>query len=193
MANPVVFPEHSSSYKQHVFALHASLSPASTNTDLRRTTDGTLETDWELDLSSVANTAYEASAKADLGALRAPMYKVRAALEFQVAPTAGNACYFFWGPSNSSTAAKANPGNLSGSTGAWTGYNSDAADVVSQLEFIGAMILGNTTNVQIGEVGILVPPERYGILVVLNESGQTMVADGVEMHVVLDPIYPEIQ
>jgi hypothetical protein len=49
-------------------------------------------------------------------------------------------------------------------------------------------------SVQIGHVGILRPPHRYGSLIVKNECGQTICdTDDIEAHVVLSPIIPEIQ
>ena len=44
-----------------------------------------------------------------------------------------------------------------------------------------------------GEVGIFSPPERYGSLIVKNESGAAFHSDDVESHIVFDPIVPEIQ
>jgi hypothetical protein len=50
-----------------------------------------------------------------------------------------------------------------------------------------------TGTVQVAEVGTFSPPERYGTLVVKNESGAAFHSDDVESHVVFDPVIPEIQ
>ena len=148
-----------------------------------------------MDLTSLADSAYRQSAKADLGAVRAPAYKVRAAFEFDAAPTDGDVVSLYWAPSHQSAVASGNPGNVSGVDSAYTGYSSNADSAVKQLDFIGNFIctVQIATTVQVAEVGILVPSERYGCLVVRNESGQAFEGDAVESHVVFDPVYIEVQ
>jgi hypothetical protein len=149
----------------------------------------------QIDLTSVGNNAYRQSAKVDFGATRAARYHAQAALEFAVAPTDGNAVNLYLAPSASATAANANPGGVSGSDAAYTGYSSNAASSVRQLQFIGACVLTvqATTTIQIAECGVFTPPERYGSLVFHNNSGQAMVADAVEMAIRIAPIVDEIQ
>jgi hypothetical protein len=165
-------------------------SPAAAN-DLRESTP----TLANFDLTSVTNNSYRQSAKVDLGAKRAVVYRVRAALEFATAPTAGNVVEFYWAPSPSPTAGTANPGNASGSDAAYTGYSSNADASIKQCDFIGNFICTSqaTGTIQVAEVGILCPSERYGSLIVKNASGATLMSDAVEMHVVFDPIIDEIQ
>ena len=50
-----------------------------------------------------------------------------------------------------------------------------------------------TATVQVAEVGMFTPSERYGSLVVKNESAAAFHSDDVESHVVFDPIVPEVQ
>ena len=58
---------------------------------------------------------------------------------------------------------------------------------------IGNLIVHDGAVVQNGYVGELMPPSRYGQLLVVNESGDAFEADDVEMHQVLNPVADEIQ
>jgi len=86
-------------------------------------------------------------------------------------------------------------GGTTGSDAAYAGYSSNLSESVKQLQFIGVMsvTVQVTTTVQIAIVGVFSPAERYGSLVVKNESGAALHSDGVETHIVLDPIIPEVQ
>lgn len=195
MANKVLVQEQDGTPKQIVFADHGGdFGPTAAN-DLRITTDGTKELEVELDLASVANQGARQSTKVDLGENRAPGYAVRAAFEFAATPTAGNVVELYWAPSPSATAGTANPGNASGADGAYTGYSSNMSAAVKHLIFIGVFVCTAqaTATVQVGEVGVLYPTERYGSLVVRNESGAAYHSDDVECHVVFDPLVDEIQ
>lgn len=193
MVSKLLIQEMDDTPPQISFANFAGdFSPTAAN-DLRKGAD----TETELVLLNLADTAAAQSAKADLGEHRAPEYKVRACIEMQVAAaTAGAVVEFFWAPSSSATAGTGNPGGVSGAAAAYSGYSSDLADSVKQLEFIGPMVMTDDAvdSIQIAEVGILKATERYGSLVVKNESGQTICdTDDIEAHVVLDPIIPESQ
>ena len=195
MANKILITEQDGTPKQIVFANHAGdFSPAAAN-DLRITTDGSKETDVEMIFASVADAAARQSAKADLDINRAASYKVRAAFEFAATPTDGDVVELYWGSSQSSTAGNGNPANLTGSDAAYAGYSANLADSIKQLDFIGNFIVTAqiTTVIQVAEIGILVPTERHGILVVKNESGAAFHSDDVEIHVVLTPIVDEVQ
>jgi hypothetical protein len=167
-------------------------NPASAN-DLRSGTD----TECELALLDVADGAARQSAQVDLGAHFAERYAVTACIEMQVAAAgAGAEIEFYWNASPSSTAASANMGAASGSDGAYIGYSSDLADAVKQLIYIGSLVMTDdaVSSIQIGYVGDLYPPHRYGSLIVKNECGQTICdTDDVEAHVVLNPIVLELQ
>jgi hypothetical protein len=66
-------------------------------------------------------------------------------------------------------------------------------ELLSQCIFIGSLIVENTAStVQTGTVGMLVPPERYGILIVVNRSGATLEADAVEHHIVFNPVIDDV-
>ena len=150
----------------------------------------------QIDLTSLAANAYRQSAKFDFTALRAAQYSLMVAIEFGTAPAAGEVVRFFLAPSPSATAANANPGGVSGSDSAYTGYSSNAADSVNQLMYLGSLVctVQATTTIQIGFISIFSPPERYGTLVVHNNSAaDAFVADAVEMSILITPIVDEIQ
>lgn len=195
MVAKILVTEQDGTPKQIVFADHATdFSPTAAN-DLRISTDGSNETDVQLDLTSVADTAARQSAKVDLGANRAALYSIRAAFELAATPTAGEVIELYWAPSHSATAGTGNPANTSGSDAAYTGYSSNLSDSVKQLERIGTFVCTAqaTTTVQVAECGIFSPTERYGSLIVKNESGAAFHSDAVESHIVFDPIVDESQ
>lgn len=195
MANKSLVQALDGTPKQIVFADHATdFSPTAAN-DLRVTTDGSMETDVQLILESVADAAYRQSTKFDFGENRAEFYNARGAFEFAATPVAGERMYLYLAPSHSATAGTGNPGGVSGADSAYTGYSSNAAAAVKQLLNIGIGIVTAqaTGTVQIIEFGIFSPPSRYASLVVLNDSGAAMHSDSVEMNIVFDPIVPELQ
>jgi hypothetical protein len=110
-------------------------------------------------------------------------------------PTAGDVIELYWAPSPSATAGTANPANVTGADSAYAGYSSNLAASVKQLERIGTFVCTaqTTATVQVAECGYFVPGERYGSLVVKNESGAAFHSDDVECHVVFDPIVDEVQ
>jgi hypothetical protein len=148
-------------------------------------------TDVQITLANLSNGAARQSNQVDLGATRAAKYNVIACLEFAVAPTVGAIVELYWAPSGNSTAANGNPGGVSGSDAAYTGDSSNLDDAVKQLYYIGPFVcteVEDTEGQQIADIGILTPKERYGTLVVKNESGQALHSDDVEMNVVFNPI-----
>jgi len=195
MVSKILVQEQDGTPKQIVFADHANdFSPAAAN-DLRISTDGGKEADYDIQLANVADDAARQSVKADLGENRAAEYTVRAAFEFAATPTAGETVDLFWAPSHKSTAGTGNPGGVSGADAAYDGYGSNLDAALEQLEFIGPFVATAqaTPTVQVGEVGVFAPGERYGSLVVVDRSGAAFHSDDVESHVVFDPIVPEQQ
>jgi len=195
LPNKILVQEIDGTPKQIVFGDHAGdFSPTAAN-DLRKTTDGSQELDVQLSLASVANAAARQSTKVDLGENRAQAYHVRAALEMAATPTAGNTIELYWSSSQSSTAGNGNPASVTGSDSAYSGYSSNLTASVRQLILIGVFVCTAqaTSTIQVAEVGLFSPPERYGSLVVVNNSGAAFHSDDVECHVVLDPILPEVQ
>lgn len=195
MPNKLLVTQMDGTPKQIVFADHAGdFFPTAAN-DLRQTTDGTQETDVQLSMASVADGAARQAAKFDLGENWAKAYRIRCAFEFAATPTAGEKVELYFGESVSGTAGAGNPANLSGTDAAYTGYSSNLADSVGQLNMAGLFICTAqaTTTVQVGPAGIWYPTNRYGLLVVKNEAGAAYHSDDVETHIVLDPIVDEVQ
>lgn len=129
--------------------------------------------DAAITLASLANGSYRQGAKLDLGATFAAAYAVFLDTEHAATPTAGNSCDVWMAPSSSATAGTDNGGNVSGTDAAYSGYSSDAANSVPQLQFIGSMFMAAraTTTVQKGFVGIYRPTQRYVSPVILNGAG----------------------
>ena len=152
-------------------------------------------TDVQIDLTSLADGAGRESAKVDLGATRAPAYSVMAAIEFAATPTSGEVVELYWAPSPDGTAANGNPMEIDGADAAAPSGIGTLAELVDSCLFIGNFICTDdaTGSVQSQPVGILHPPERYGILIVKNESGAAFHSDAVESHVVFNPIIDEVQ
>lgn len=144
----------------------------------------------QLDLTSVADGAARMGAKADLGENWAEEHEVIAALENAATPTAGDVSEFWWAPSPNSSAEVANPGAVTGSDAAYTGYSSNMSAAIKQLQFIGDFVhtAQATGTVQIARVGTFRPRCRYGSLVVRNESGSAYHSDAVEMSVLIQPV-----
>lgn len=171
-----------------VLADTTDYSPATAN-NLGTRTD-------QIDLTSVSNAAARQSAKVDFGANRAELWNLACAMEIAATPTAGNTIDFYLAPSNSGTAANNNPGGISGSDAAYTGYSSNLSASLKQLMYIGSMVTTAqaTGTVQVCmSVGVFAPPERYGTVVVVNNSGAALHSDAVEMSVVLTPIESQVQ
>ena len=193
MANKILVLEMDSAPDQITFAdFGGDFNPTAAN-DLRHAT--AVDTEVQMALAGVADGAAWQSTKVDLGSLRAKEYHVRAAFEMAATPTAGDLIELYWAPSQHATAANGNPGGASGASGAYAGYAANLAAAVLQLIYIGAFVCtaNATATVQVAEIGIFSPPERYGSLIVKNESNAAFHADDVECHVVFDPIIPEIQ
>lgn len=152
-------------------------------------------TNVQLDMTSLADAAARQSDKVDLGARRAPAYSVMAGFEMSATPVAGDLIELYWAPSPDAQAANANPGGVGGSDAAYAGYSANLAASVKQMQLIGTFVCTTqvTGTVQIAFVGTFSPTERYGTLVVKNESGTAFHSDMVETHVVFDPIIDEVQ
>lgn len=154
-------------------------------------------TEVQMDLASLANTNGWEGAKADLGPTRAESYSVMASLEFNATPgpTSGAQVDFYWASSPISTAANGNPMSIDGVDAAAPSGIGTLAELLLACDHIGSFTCTDdaTPSVQTAVVGTLVPPERYGILIVVNESGTAMHSDAVECHVVFSPNIKEGQ
>lgn len=173
------------------FADHAGdFSPAA-QTSLEQGTP----TDVQISLASLADGSGRESAKFDFGATRARSYSVMASIEFAATPTTGEVVEFYLAPSPDSTAANGNPNNIDGADAAAPSGIGTLAELVKACQFIGSFTCTDdaTTAVQTAYCGKFEPKERYGILIVKNETGAAFHSDDVEIHVVFNPIVDEIQ
>ena len=175
------------------FFVTGSFSPADAATNH---TIGT-PTDVVLTLSALATGAGRQSTKVDLGATRAARYSVMGCVDFTgETPTQGLRIDYYWAPSTSGTAANGNVvGNsgIDGAAGDGGLGSATLADMIAMCQYIGSLITHDGASVQNGFVGIFSPAERYGQLVVVNNSGDAFEADDVEMHQVLNPLVDEVQ
>ena len=177
---------------QLLFADHATdfgAAPATAANSLIISTP----TDVQIDLTGVAASggARQSAKTADLGAVRAGLYIVRACLEFEAAPSDGDQVNFYWAGSPSATAGTGNPAGLTGSDAAFT----DTPGLLLQMQHIGPLSCRNNV-ICIGAVGYIVEPDRYGILVVVNNADQALRSTATAMdetHITVTPIIAEAQ
>ena len=190
MANRILTPAQDGTPVQICFRDLTDFGPAAAN-DLRVGSPTLVN----LDLTGVASAAARQSAKFDFGALRAPRYVPRGALELAATPTAGLTIDLYLAPSGPATAGTANAGGASGADAAYTGYSSNLEASIKQLQFIGAFVVTAqaTATIQIAEGQPFEPYERYGSLIVINRSGAAFHSDAVEIHIVFDPVFDEVQ
>jgi len=150
-------------------------------------------TDVEMNLIAVADTEAYGSAKADLTANRALAYSVIAALEMAATPTTGEPVNFYWAPSPVSTAGTGNPGYHSGLDADYTGTPATLAEGLALLVYIGSLFCTADVTVQVAVINHrFVPSERYGSLVVENQSGAVIATDAVETAVAFTPIRGDV-
>ncbi len=175
------------------FFVTGSFSPADVATDW---TIGS-PLDVVLTLNAVADAAARQSTKVDLGATRAPEYEVLGCVDFTgEAPTISNTVDYYWAPSTHATSAN---GNVAGNSG----LDGDApdgalgtillAEFLAQCDFIGSLVVHDGASVQNGKVGVFSPSSRYRQLIDVNNSGDVVEDNEVEMHQVMNPIIPDIQ
>ncbi len=150
-------------------------------------------TDVEMNLIAVADTEAYGSAKADLLANRALAYSVIAQLEMAATPTTGEVVNFYWAPSPVSVAGTGNPGYHSGLDADYDGTPGTLAEGLAQLQYIGSLICTADVAVQVAIINPrFVPSERYGSLVVENQSGAVIATDAVETAVAFTPIIGDV-
>lgn len=151
--------------------------------------------DVQIDLTTLADAGGRESAKFDFGATRAAQYSCMAAIEADATGfTTGQTIDFYLASSPDSATANGNPGQIDGVDAAAPSGAGTLAELLLQCIFIGSLVVENTVStIQVGSVGVFSPPERYGILIVVNNGGQAFLNDAVEHHVVFNPIIDELQ
>lgn len=147
-------------------------------------------TDVQLDLTTLGSGAGRESAKFDFGATRAAAYSIMAAIEADgVGFDAGATIDFYLAPSPIAAAANGNPGQIDGVDAAAPSGAGLLAELLDQCIWIGQLKVEDTAaTIQLGHCGVFSPPERYGILITVNNGGQAFLNDAVEHHVVFNAI-----
>lgn len=156
----------------------------------------------QIDLTSLANGGARQGAKADMALLGEAPYlvsrithrwAVTLRIEMNAAATDNRTIDLYWGASLSATAGTANPGGLTGADVAYTGSaDSTLAESLLQLQLIGSLAVLNdiATTVQ-QQTFITTLPTRYGMPVVMNNSGQAFEGDANEMSITFTPLVDE--
>jgi len=143
----------------------------------------------------IADTEAMNSDQVDLGATRPQAFAVTAAIEWFAAVTAGGTVDFYWSPSGHSSVGIGNPGRPDGTAGDYTGDGGGTvAESVLQMILIGSLTTTDLVGVQIGYVGSFSPPNQYGQLIVVNNSGTTLCGtDDIESSILFTGLVDEIQ
>lgn len=146
-------------------------------------------------LAALASAAARQGEKADLGDPRAEMYEIILRLEWDVAPADGTSGSLYMAPSPSAAAGVCNPGGVSGADAAYTGTaGSTIAESLLQLDFVCAIPCTNDAATIVQQITARYSPSaRYVSPVVLNEGGQALEGDDIEMSITMIPIPHEIQ
>lgn len=152
-------------------------------------------TDVQLDLTGLTAGSGRESAKFDFGATRAKRYSIMASLEFATAPVTEEVVNLFLAPSPIATAANGNPQSIDGVDAAAPSGHSTLVELLAACRHIGSFVCSAdaTATVQTAWCGTFSPPERYGILIVVNDTSDDMHSDAVEAHIVFDPIITQVQ
>lgn len=135
---------------------------------------------------NIGDNAARMSASIDLGAAFARRYHVLLESKLQVAPVAGKVIEVFWAssPDNSKW-----PGKVTGSDGA---YPATIDENKVQLTWLGTLKCHNTTDAQV-DTCQLAPLSRYGVIVWVNKTGQTLTNTAGDHIVTLTPTKDQIQ
>ncbi len=155
----------------------------------------------EITCSDLAAGTARQSAKFDFGANIDLEYILAACVEWEVTPeiAAGETLEFYLAYSSSTTPANANPGGVSGSDSAYTGYSAGAlADSIKQLDLIGVMTMDNVITTDQAQIDMAIatfaPRQRYATLVVYNKAASAALhSDMVETSFVLQPLVLQLQ
>jgi hypothetical protein len=149
----------------------------------------------QITLASLASAGARQGVKVDLGDPRAEVYEVTLRLEWDVAPADGTTASLYFAPSPHATAGTANPGGVSGTDAAYTGTaGSTIAESLQQCDLVCILPCTNDAAPVVQQVTSRYrPPARYVSPIVLNEGGQALEGDDVEMSITMIPLPFEIQ
>lgn len=172
----------------------------SNSTDYNATDLGDLEntdtapTAVQLDLTSLGAGAAREATKMTFPLARAMEWLITMSVEYVSAPAAGDTVDLYWGTSHSGTPGKGNMGQLTGTDAAYAGGAQTLAEALKKLTFLGSLILSEDIQpfVHTGVVRVFSPPDRYGTLVVHNNSADIMHSDMNETAISFEPIVTRI-
>ena len=160
---------------------------------------GTASLEKQITLATLASAAARQGVKADMATIAtthlANRFAVLLRLEWDVAPADGTSADLYWSPSPNSTAGTLNSGAASGADAAYTGSaGSTIAETVLQLQFIGSLQCTNDAATVVQQaVFITTLPMRYGSPVLVNNGGQALEGDDIEMCIAFYPLEDEAQ
>lgn len=149
----------------------------------------------QITLAALASTAARQGVKVDLGDPRAEVYEVTLRLEWDVAPADGTSASLYFSPSHAAAAGTANAGGASGTDAAYTGTaGSTIAESLLQCDLALVLPCTNDAAAIVQQItGKYRPSSRYISPIVLNEGGQALEGDDIEMSIILIPLPFEIQ
>lgn len=155
----------------------------------------------QIDCTDLVAGLARQSAQIDFTANMDVDYTFSCCVEWEVTPeiAAGETLDFYLAFSNSATAAVANPGGVTGSDSAYTGYSAGTlADSLKQLYFLGSMSMDNVITTDQAQIAMAIatvtPLQRYATLVVVNSAASAALhSDMVETSFVFTPIVTQIQ
>ena len=152
-------------------------------------------TDVQIALTGLGVAAGRESAKFDFGVTRAKRYSILATLEFATAPEVDGIVNFYLAPTSNSVAANGNIHSIDGVDAAAPSGHSSLGELTDACMWIGSFATSEdaTTTVQNAWCGTFSPPERYGILIVVNDTADIIHSDDVECNIVFNPIITEVQ
>lgn len=140
--------------------------------------------DEVLTLTSLADGDGRMGEEHDFGATHAPRVRISLEVDFNVAPTAGKVVEVFWSSSHDGTDYDAE------CTGADAAFNSE--DDAKRLHLVSVLVASNDTDPQ-RTSRIFFLPARYGLPVVMNQSGQVLTNVGTDQILTVTPLIDEIQ
>ena len=137
-----------------------------------------------LTLTSLADGNGRMGEEHDFGATHAPRVRISLEVDFNVAPTAGEVVEVYWSSSHDGTDYDAE------CTGADAAFNSE--DDAKRLHFVGVLVASNDTDPQ-RQSWVFFLPARYGLPVVMNQSGQVLTNVGTDQVLIVTPLVDEVQ
>ena len=140
--------------------------------------------DEVLTLTSLADGDGRMGEEHDFTATFPARARLELLVDFNVAPTAGNVVDVYWSSSDDGT-------NYDGEcTGSDATYNSEYD--AKRLQYVGSLAASNDTDPQRAS-WVFFLPARYGLPVVMNQSGQALTATGTDQVVTVTGIVDQIQ